>query len=86
MTDSTYQGWKNRQTWNVALWINNDRSLYESMIEYVNTHKHPYYLGLIKYLGLEGQYTNDGIKWDGTRLCHKELTDMLREHKYSLTN
>jgi hypothetical protein len=28
MTDTTYQGWSNRATWNVALWLNNDYSLY----------------------------------------------------------
>ncbi len=28
MTDDTYQGWVNRETWAVALHLNNDESLY----------------------------------------------------------
>lgn len=26
--DKTYNGWKNHQTWNVSLWLNNEYSLY----------------------------------------------------------
>jgi hypothetical protein len=27
--DTTYHGWKNWQTWNVALWLGNDEALYK---------------------------------------------------------
>lgn len=29
-----YQGWKNWETWNVALWFGNDRGLYNAVREY----------------------------------------------------
>jgi hypothetical protein len=28
LTDTEYNGWTNYETWNVALWINNDEGLY----------------------------------------------------------
>ena len=28
--EGTYNGWTNRATWNVALWVHNDRSLYDA--------------------------------------------------------
>ena len=27
-TETGYNGWKNYETWNVALWVNNDESMY----------------------------------------------------------
>ena len=78
---NTYNGWKNRQTWNVALWLNNDEWLYRAALEYVGQARRPTWRGLIAWLGLEGQRTPDGIAWDGTRLDYAALNEMLREMK-----
>jgi hypothetical protein len=34
MTTKLYNGWKNRATWNTALWLTNDESIYRSMISF----------------------------------------------------
>ena len=35
MNDNTYNGWKNRETWALNLWFNNDQGLYYLMQEYI---------------------------------------------------
>ena len=35
MTDSTYNGFKNWNYWNVSLWINNDEGLYNLAQDYL---------------------------------------------------
>jgi hypothetical protein len=30
MTDTEYQGWTNRETWLIALWLNNEQELQEN--------------------------------------------------------
>ena len=34
MADTTYNGWKNYETWNVALWLTNDQCLYGAMTQF----------------------------------------------------
>ena len=74
-----YNGWKNRQTWNIALWINNDESLYRIATGYVKQAKRISYISFVKYAGLQGTCTPDRIKFDGSRLDYKALTEMLKE-------
>jgi hypothetical protein len=78
--DTKYNGWKNRQTWNVALWLSNDEPLYRSMVEYANGSKRPTYRGLIEYAGLYGR-TPDNIAWNGSRLDYRALSEMVRENR-----
>jgi hypothetical protein len=86
--DTTYNGWKNRQTWNVSLWINNDEPLYRSAVEYVKEHKinkktgtpnKHLYLDFVKHAGLEYDRTPDGIGYKSTRLDYKALNAMMAE-------
>jgi hypothetical protein len=78
--DTTYNGWKNRQTWNVSLWINNDESLYRMAVDFMKTYKgkSPYASFIRKY-GMKEDRTPDNIKYMSTRICYKELNDMMRE-------
>lgn len=32
-TDHTYEGWRNRATWNYMLWLNNERAWYRQMCD-----------------------------------------------------
>ena len=78
--DNTYNGWKNRQTWNVALWINNDECLYDAAVNFMrNTTKRKLYSDFIRSMGMENDRTPDNIKYLGSRLDYKELNEMMRE-------
>ena len=79
--ENGYNGWKNRQTWNVALWIQNDYGLYQSACEYVkrNQGKKALYAGFIRSNGMQHDRTPDNIAWMGTRLDHKALNEMMKE-------
>ena len=79
MTDTTYNGWKNRQTWNGALWVQNDEGLYNTALEYLRTSKRRTWRGFVEFAGLKCEKTPDGIAYSGTRLDYPALTGMLRE-------
>lgn len=76
-----YNGWKNRSTWNVALWIQNDEGLYNMAKDYVQERegKKTTYSGFIKHYGMQEEKTPDGIKWLSNRLDYAELNGMIKE-------
>lgn len=80
---ATYNGWKNRETWNVALWIGNDEGLYIMAKEYVeNQRSHgrkAKYRLFIEHTGLTTERTPDGILYAGRSVSYRELSAMLNE-------
>ena len=76
-----YNGWTNRQTWNIALWIQNDEYLYKSARQFVidcpNCSKP--YIAWIQVNGMRNDRTPDNISFTGTRLNYAELNQMMRD-------
>jgi hypothetical protein len=81
MKDTSYNGWKNRKTWNVSLWINNDYGLYSMAKEFKTEYKgKAIYKDFAKYLNECGVYkTNDGVSFTDHQLSRRELNNMLNE-------
>jgi len=80
--DKTYNGWKNYETWNVALWIGNDEVLYdiakecrdyaefrEQMEEMAGGTNRPAFR------------TPDRVAWNDSGLDVQALDEMITENK-----
>ena len=76
-------GWRNRSTWNIALWIENDEPLYLSALDYKSRCAvkkiRPSYYGFVKYASLIGERTPDGYLYDSAKLDYRALSEMIRE-------
>lgn len=61
MTDSTYNGYTNYETWNVSLWMANDETIYR----HARANKNLGYRKWAKrFIDEFGEYiTGDGISW-----------------------
>ena len=58
-----YNGWENYETWNVALWINNDQGLYDLAMEVGN------YVDFIDLLNDQGIVsTPDWVKYNDPKV------------------
>ena len=78
-TNTEYNGWKNRSTWDVSLWINNDEGLYKAAKEYMQTKHNKPYSGFIRHMNMQYDKTPDGIKYISTLLDYKALNEMMEE-------
>lgn len=80
MTDETYNGWTNYDTWNVALWIGNDEGLYSYAVDFMRS-----YYGATPYRDFSDQLmehskaTGDDVSWKSGDLDMDELDEMMNE-------
>ena len=74
MTDTTYNGWKNYETWNVALWLGNDENIHNV------AHRYDRYDALIPRLELQfGKITPDGVRWMDPTIDTAALDELLED-------
>ena len=78
-TQNTYNGYKNYNTWNVALWIANDYRLYNAAVMFMMDYrgKAPY-KEFIKYIELEDNKTLDEVPFIDKSLSYRELNEFMR--------
>jgi hypothetical protein len=70
LSDQTYNGWANYETWNVALWLQNDEGLDEIICDSDVTS----YEDLLEILyDCGSKETPDGVKWNDPKVNTIEL-------------
>ena len=81
MTDTTYEGWKNYDTWNVSLWINNDEPMYRKAVGFMkdNPDRDNPYIGFLLNNYMTHLVTPDAIEWMSDKLDFPALNGMMRE-------
>lgn len=82
MSDQTYNGWSNYDTWNVALWIGNDEPLYRDAVHFMRRYngETPYKDFVSEVFVYEDwNQTPDGVAWNADTLDTDELDNMMRE-------
>jgi len=81
-TDQTYNGWTNYETWNVALWMQNDEFLYntaKACVEYCGDNETPYEKFIRCMNNCDCFKTTDDVNWDDVKVNHAEIVDMMAD-------
>jgi hypothetical protein len=76
----SYEGWKNYETWNVSLWLNNEYAIYQGAVAFMQDYKgqNPYKDFCVDS-GLSAQKTADRVAWISAELDYEELNAMMKE-------
>jgi hypothetical protein len=74
----TYNGWANYETWNVALWIQNDEGIYDTARMF--RHRANPYSAFVDSMRQCGFHkTPDGVLYRDQSIDHDELNAMFEE-------
>ena len=71
-----YNGWKNWETWNVALWINND---YGNYLLAKESKDYADFISKIFSLSYRRWLTGDGVSWTDPELDLEALDEVIQE-------
>ena len=73
-------GWKNYETWNVALWTGNDEAIYDTA-RHCRDYEHFANLAMGEGCrpGRFGTRTPDGVAWNDSGLDTEALDDMIED-------
>ena len=84
--DNDYNGWKNYETWNLNLWIQNDEGIYLAVVEEMASLVRHFgraqlYPGAIREMLIDiiGERTPDGVSLTDPRICWPEIINALEE-------
>lgn len=86
MSTQTYNGWPNRETWNVMLWLDNDEGAYRHYCARVRELARDG--GKRRIRGAEareiagealGEQTGDGVSLDSPRIRWGKIAEAMRE-------
>lgn len=75
MNETNYQGWANYETWNVALYLNNDYALYMLKKEFKD---YAHFQSYIECSYLR-ETTPDEVSYFDPKLNHAELDTLFKE-------
>jgi len=75
----TYNGWKNYETWNIALWLGNDERLYNLAMAYGKDTDYRWFAENILVLIRKSKETPDGVNWLDETLDYDALDEVLEE-------
>lgn len=73
-----YNGWLNYETWNVALWINNDEGFYD-FAKACKRALHPYKCFVDDLREMKCLETPDGVAWNDSNIDIEALNEMFQE-------